>query len=158
MDVAGERRTGFWERPVGRTLTKVFAKVRDRRAETLAEAVPWDVRRLRGRKYCLLVSYRQDGTPVPTPVWFAVDGDRVYAQSGVNAYKLRRISRDPNVLVAPCNSRGKPLGPPMAGQARILPDSAAEALLLAKYGRTRRIYLKMVDGPDMRAYVEVSPR
>ncbi|WP_390623947.1 PPOX class F420-dependent oxidoreductase [Fodinicola feengrottensis] len=85
---------------------------------TTAEVRPWDVRTLRRHRYCLLVTYRADGTAVPTPVWFGAAGDRVYVETGIDAYKTRRIRREPAVLVAPCTSRGRPTGPPMAGVAR----------------------------------------
>jgi hypothetical protein len=33
---------------------------------------------LAGHTHMLLVTYKRDGGPVPTPVWFARDGDRLY--------------------------------------------------------------------------------
>lgn len=94
-------------------------------------------------KHVLLTSFRIDGTPVPTVVWFAVDGSRLYVRTEVGTYKLKRIARDPRVLLTPCNFRGRPLGPTCAGRAReTRPEErpGAEAALHARYGRPRTAF------------------
>jgi uncharacterized protein len=40
--------------------------------------------------------------------------------SAPDAGKVKRIRRDPRVLLAPCTSRGKPTGPEVAGHAELL--------------------------------------
>ena len=67
---------------------------------------------LRGHKYCLLVTYKRSGEPVPTPVWFGLGDGKLYVRSEAGVAKVRRIRNDPRVRVAPCTVRGKPLGPP----------------------------------------------
>src|SRR5947209_13873084 len=122
---------------------RLYARVRDPRA---AELTKMEVRSgspsVLGRgKYCLLRTFRNDGTPVDTPVWFGTDGERLYIRSGAEDGKVKRIRRDPRVLVAPCTARGKPLGDPVIGAARILPASdwpRAEAALRAHYGLGRK--------------------
>ena len=64
-------------------------------------------------KRALLVTYRRDGTPVPTPVWAAPAGGTLYVRSERNSGKVKRLRRDPRLLVAPCTVRGRPLGPPL---------------------------------------------
>ena len=68
---------------------------------------------LRGHKYCLLVTYRRSGEPVPTPVWFGLDeaGDALYVRTESRAGKVKRIRANPRVLVGPASARGKPTGP-----------------------------------------------
>jgi len=99
---------------------------------------------LRGHKYCLLVTYKRSGEAVPTPVWFGLGGRALYVRSEANVAKVARIRNDPKVRVAPCTVRGKPLGPPAEGSARILEDqgdvAAAEAALQSNYGLGRRVY------------------
>lgn len=99
---------------------------------------------LRGHKYCLLVTYKRNGEPVPTPVWFGLDGGKLYVRSVGDAGKVKRIRHDPRSRVAPCSARGKPLGPPAEGRARVLDQPSenerAEAALRANYGLGRRIY------------------
>jgi PPOX class probable F420-dependent enzyme len=102
---------------------------------------------LRGRKYCTVVSFRRDGTPVATPVWFGLDGDRLFFRSLASGAKLKRIRRDARVLVAPCTSRGRPSGPPFEASARVLERN---------YGLGRRLYRRAI-GDAPAEYVEVVP-
>jgi len=70
--------------------------------------------------HCLLVTYRRDGTPVPTPVWYALDGERLYVWTEIEAYKAKRIRNNERALIAPCGPTGKPLGDPIAARGRVL--------------------------------------
>ncbi|SFR85551.1 hypothetical protein SAMN05428970_3192 [Agromyces sp. CF514] len=91
-------------------------------------------------KYVSLTTFRKDGTPVPTPVWFALDGVRVVVQTPAGTGKLKRLRRDARVVVAPCDMRGRvPTGAPeRAGTAEIVTDTAEAArlqgLLRRRYG------------------------
>ena len=99
---------------------------------------------LQGHKYCLLVTYRRSGEAVPTPVWFGLHDQKLYVRSERAVAKVKRIRNDPRVRVAPCTVRGKPLGPPVEGRARVLDqpgdEQEAEAALNANYGLGRKIY------------------
>jgi uncharacterized protein len=118
---------------------------------------------LAGHKYGLIVSFKRDGSGVPTPIWFGLDGEgRLYFRTGAEVAKVKRIQRNPRVLVAPCTVRGKPLGPSIEGTARLLSSEEekerAEAAIKSNYGMGRRLYESAADavGGD-EAYVEVSP-
>ncbi|HEU5209096.1 MAG TPA: PPOX class F420-dependent oxidoreductase [Longimicrobiales bacterium] len=116
---------------------------------------------LRGHKYALLVTFRKDGTAVPTPVWFALlDDRRLVASTEQRTAKVRRIRRDPRVRVFPCDPRGKPLGPGAEGTARILEKAEdcqrAETALDRHYGRTRRIYEQFLTPEEGMVYLEVA--
>jgi len=99
---------------------------------------------LRGHKYCLLVTYKRSGDAVPTPVWFGLGDGKLYVRSEANVAKVKRIRNDPRVRIAPCSVRGKPLGPPAEGRARVLDQPSdeeyAEAALRANYGLGRKLY------------------
>jgi uncharacterized protein len=99
---------------------------------------------LQGHKYCLLVTYKRSGEAVPTPVWFGLGERGLYVRSEADVAKVKRIRNDPRVRVAPCTVRGKPLGPPAEGRARVLEGQgdvdAAEAALQANYGLGRKVY------------------
>lgn len=110
------------------------------------------------RKYCVLVSYRKDGTPVPSPLWFAIADGKVYSHSG--GFKVKRIGRNPVVRVAPCTFRGRPTGPPFTGTARVVPRAEAgiaERALQSKYGLTRTLYYRLFTQIDLGEYIEVTP-
>jgi uncharacterized protein len=112
-------------------------------------------------KRSLLVTYRRSGKPVPTPVWAAEAGGRLYVRSERAAGKVKRLRRDPRLLVAPCTVRGKPLGAPFEATARVL-DAAEEPVgeraLVARYGLGRAIFERAMDvlRVDM-CYLEITP-
>ena len=113
-------------------------------------------------KYAALVTFRKDGTPVPTPVWFALlDNGRFVTCTDGRTAKVSRMRRDQRARVFPSDPRGKPLGPAVEGTARILeaPEECrqAEEALDAKYGRTRRVYERVMTRPQDMLYVEVTP-
>jgi PPOX class probable F420-dependent enzyme len=139
-----------------------FSRIRHPGAATISggEAVDWNPQLLRGR-HCVLVSYRADGTPVPTPVWVAVDGDRVFMRTGADAFKVKRVRRDPTILLAPSTSRGRPTGAAMPGLARVLgrdEEPVAERALRARHGLLRRFYSRTVDDHLPTVYIEIGPR
>lgn len=117
---------------------------------------------LRGHKYCLLVTYKRSGDPVPTPVWFGLGDGKLYVRSEATVAKVRRIRNDPRVRVAPCTVRGKPLGRPADGRARVLDDpreeEAAEAALRANYRLGRRVYERAGGALGAETvYLEITP-
>jgi PPOX class probable F420-dependent enzyme len=99
---------------------------------------------LQGQQYMSLVTFRKTGEAVPTPVWFAQIGDRLYMLTSENAGKVKRIRNNPNVTVAPCTVRGEVLGEALPAKARILTDSSeiqtAIQALNRKYGLFKRLF------------------
>jgi PPOX class probable F420-dependent enzyme len=94
--------------------------------------------------YFSLRSYKQDGKPVDTPVWFAPLDERWIVFTDGTSYKVKRIRRNPKIEVARCDVRGKVLGPWEAGQCRVVegePETIkrAYAALNAKYGLLMRL-------------------
>ncbi|RCV53973.1 PPOX class F420-dependent oxidoreductase [Marinitenerispora sediminis] len=93
-------------------------------------------------RYISLTTFRADGSAVATPVWFAPDpdGPRLYVTSDVDAYKVRRLRRDPRVTVAPCDIAGRldPDAEPVPGRGRVLaPEDTARVRrrIRRRYGR-----------------------
>lgn len=99
---------------------------------------------LDGARYLLITSYRANGEPVATPVWFARTAtDRVVFTTDAGAGKARRLDRDPRCTVAPCDVRGRTDAKPIAARARRLDgDEAAEAdrALARTYGLVWRLF------------------
>jgi uncharacterized protein len=93
-------------------------------------------------KYLSLESFRKNGSPVATPVWFAEEDGVFYIYSLANAGKVKRIRNNPHVRIAPCDMRGKLKGSWADAEARILDragDEKAHSLLNRKYGLLKRI-------------------
>ncbi|HTW42810.1 MAG TPA: PPOX class F420-dependent oxidoreductase [Solirubrobacteraceae bacterium] len=112
-------------------------------------------------KRTLVVTYRRDGTAVPTPVWAAQADGRFYVRTERTAGKVKRLRRDPRVLIAPCIVRGRPLGAPLEATARVLAgeeELRAERTLAGRYGLGRALFERAMDAlrVDM-CYLEITP-
>ena len=110
----------------------------------------------------LLVSVRRDGTPVPTPLWLARDGERVMVRTAADSPKVARLRHTPEVTVAPCTHRGRPLAEPLRVRARLLEDDGerrrADTLITRRYGLRGRVWNVLVrHGRLEAAYFELAP-
>jgi uncharacterized protein len=88
-------------------------------------------------KYVSLTTFRKSGVGVPTPVWFAHDGDAIVAWTPTGAGKVKRIRNRSDVTVAPCTFRGELTGEPVAGVAEICDLDGSDrvrALIKKRYG------------------------
>lgn len=95
-------------------------------------------------QYALVTTYRKDGRAVPTPVWVVRDGDALAIWTVADSGKVKRIRRSGQVLVGPCDVRGRPTGDPVPAEASILDTADTERvrkLLAKKYGLLGRITL-----------------
>src|SRR5437764_12750329 len=107
---------------IARLQYRLFDRMRHRKAFQVAgqPATAADFEPLDGHHYCLLVSFRPSGKPVPTPVLFGMQAGKLYLRTDASTAKVARIRNDPRVLVGPANSRGKPRGPLAGGTARLM--------------------------------------
>ena len=72
-----------------------------------------EIDRLAAGQYVSLVTYRKDGTAVPTPVWVSRDGDKLLVWTQADSGKVKRIRNRGHVMVAPCDARGGLQGEPV---------------------------------------------
>ena len=78
---------------------------------------------LASKRTVVVTTYKRDGTAVPTPVNVVVENNHAYFRTWSATGKVKRINRDPRVLIAPSTLRGKPIGPEIPATARLLaPD------------------------------------
>lgn len=87
-------------------------------------------------KYVSLTTFRRDGTPVSTPVWFVAENGSLLVETDGDSYKVKRIRRNDNVTVASCNATGRVVGEIVPARAAILPADElprVERLLHRKY-------------------------
>jgi uncharacterized protein len=96
-------------------------------------------------RYLSVTSFKRDGTGVATPVWFVSDRSRLLALTDLHSAKVRRIRRDPRVLVASCRADGKLRTEPVPARAEVLtatPDlERVQKLLLERYRLTYRVVM-----------------
>jgi len=64
--------------------------------------------RFNGENVISLETYRRNGQPVRTPVWFLLENGVIYVHTDDRTGKVKRIKRNPRVRVAPSHFRGKP--------------------------------------------------
>ncbi|TFV60703.1 PPOX class F420-dependent oxidoreductase [Mycobacterium sp. PS03-16] len=78
-------------------------------------------------RYAQLRSYRRDGTPVDTPIWFHLDGTTLVFRTK-RGPKTARVTRDPRVEVRVCDHRGRVRddAPTLTGRAVVLAGRDAE--------------------------------
>jgi PPOX class probable F420-dependent enzyme len=124
---------------------------------------------LQNEKYISLTTFRRDGRAVATPVWFALDGDRLVVYTDGTTGKVKRIRNNPEVTVAACTASGKVKGPAIPATATILPPGAgaqADRLLSQRYPVAKPIIgvFNRLSGlvrrrpAGQRVYLEIRPR
>ncbi len=101
---------------------------------------------LRGHKYMRLTTFRKNGTPVGTAVWFAETSDgALVLQTPHDTGKLKRVRVNPRVEVAPSTPRGNPLGPAVPGMVEVLTDAEAVGHASQSLGRKYGLLMWCVD-------------
>ncbi|GCE30529.1 PPOX class F420-dependent oxidoreductase [Dictyobacter alpinus] len=109
--------------------------------------------------FVVLTTYRKNGTPVPTTVWFAYEDGKVYITTSKDAGKIKRVRATGRVTMTPSDRVGNLLGEPeVAGVGRdaaLEERPAARAALERKYGEA---FLRIVgdETPD-RVYITIEP-
>ncbi len=94
-------------------------------------------------KHLNLMTFKKDGTGVPTPVWFVETGGTIYVYTLADAWKVKRVRNNPKVRIAPCDMRGKLKGEWVDATAHLVAESEetkrAHDLLDKKYGWMKKI-------------------
>lgn len=97
-------------------------------------------KQLGATKFVSLATYKRDGTPVGSPMWLAPDGPDLVVWTPSDAWKVKRVRRDPRVVVIRSGRMGKvdPVDPELLGTA-VVEESPAEVsrveqLIRRKYG------------------------
>ncbi|MGW0158735.1 PPOX class F420-dependent oxidoreductase [Mycobacterium sp. NPDC003323] len=93
-----------------------------------------DLSALRSSRYAMLRTYRRDGEPVDTPIWFVLEGRTVLFRSKIGP-KTRRLQAHPDVRLAICDHRGNKVGDFMPGRARMLAGDDAQRANTALHRR-----------------------
>lgn len=94
------------------------------------------------QKYINLQTFKRDGTPVATPVWFAERGDELVFYTSADSGKVKRLRNNSHVRIAVCDARGNLKGEWVEAEARLLDPAegaAANRLITEKYGLIKRV-------------------
>jgi len=94
------------------------------------------------QKYINLETYKKDGTPIRTPVWFVIDKNLIYVITRDSTGKVKRLGNNQNVRIVPCSFKGEPKNEWVKGAAeKITGDEADKVIKLRKkkYGMFARL-------------------
>jgi uncharacterized protein len=75
------------------------------------------------RKYINLLTYKKNGEPVLTPVWFIFKDNKIFIRTSNKSGKFKRIKNNKNVKFALCNIRGQIKGEWHNGFAKLEPNN-----------------------------------
>jgi len=123
--------------------------------EGMAPSIPLAIS---GQRYISMASFRKNGTPVYTPLWFGEDTAHLYVMTNGKSGKVKRLRNNPEVRIAPSTIRGKVTGPEFSARVRFLNPGEfprARKLINAKYWLARMpllwsktdTYLEITPGP-----------
>lgn len=98
-------------------------------------------------RYLSVTSFKRDGAGIATPVWFVSAGRQLFALTDLHSAKVRRVRRNPHVLVAPCRVDGKLRSEPVSARAEVLTATPelerVQKLLLERYKASYRLVMLM---------------
>ena len=99
---------------------------------------------LSGQAYINLETYRRNGQPVATPVWFTIDDNNkmIYVVTRTETGKIKRLRNNSKVRIMPCGMRGQPKGQWLNGNATFATPEQLEIALKQrnkKYGLKARL-------------------
>ncbi|ORV49262.1 pyridoxamine 5'-phosphate oxidase [Mycolicibacter engbaekii] len=155
---------GFTKK-MGALMFRAMDKMRHRDAFAIGQPTGTDFSGFDAFRQIVLVTYKRSGEAMPSPINHGVDAGKIYVRTDASTGKVKRIRNNPNVVVVPSSLRGKPEGKPVAGIARILPESdhaRAERAIAANWSPAMRIFERGLDKGSAAAgipiaYIEIAP-
>jgi len=94
------------------------------------------------QKYINLETYKKDGTPVRTPVWFVINNNLIYVITRDSTGKVKRLENNQDVQIVSCSFKGEPKNEWIKGKAEKITGKEADIaikLRKKKYGMSARL-------------------
>ena len=94
------------------------------------------------KKYISLETYRKNGIPVRTPVWFVILDNTIHVVTREDTGKIKRLRNNKSVKIALCTFNGKSTGEWTPGTAQFVTNDIFEnaiELRKQKYGFMERV-------------------
>ncbi|MEB3069933.1 PPOX class F420-dependent oxidoreductase [[Mycobacterium] vasticus] len=150
---------------LGALMFRAMDKMRDRAVFDIGDPTGADFTGFDAVRQIVLVTFKRSREAMPSPINHGVADGRIYVRTDPSTGKVKRIRNNPNVVVVPCGLRGKPKGQPVAGVARILPESEhahAEQVIAANWSWAMKIFERGLDRGSAAvgiaiAYIEITP-
>ena len=77
---------------------------------------------IESEKYISVETYRKNGDPVRTPVWFTIKNNQIFVVTRDQTGKVKRLKNNTQVKIATCTIKGKIKGKWVSGVAEILDE------------------------------------
>ncbi|MCV7383619.1 PPOX class F420-dependent oxidoreductase [Mycolicibacter longobardus] len=150
---------------MGALMFRAMDKMRHRAAFDIGAPTGTDFTGFEKSRQIVLVTFKRSGEAMPSPINHGVADGKLYVRTDPSTGKVKRIRNNPNVVVVRSSLRGKPEGNPVAGVARILPESEharAERAIAANWSLPMRLFERGLDKGSAAAgiqiaYIEVTP-
>ena len=100
------------------------------------------ISRFSGHQYIMLETYRRNGQVVATPVWFTIDGNKIFVVTRSETGKVKRLRKNSEVRIVPSGMRGGPKGEWLNGKGVLATPEELERALKhrnKKYGFKARL-------------------
>ena len=94
------------------------------------------------QKYINLETYKKDGTPIRTPVWFVIDKNLIYVITRDSTGKVKRLRNNQDVRTVPCSFKGEAKNEWVKGKTQMITGEEADKaikLRKKKYGMSARL-------------------
>jgi len=94
------------------------------------------------QKYINLETYKKDGTPIRTPVWFVIDKELIYIITRDSTGKVKRLGNNQDVRIVSCSFKGEPKNEWVKGVAEKITGEEADKIIKLrkkKYGFSARL-------------------
>jgi uncharacterized protein len=118
---------------------------------------------LAAERYVSLVTFRRNGSGVPTPLWVAAHDGKLYAVTNGTSVKMKRLKANDRIRLAACDARGKVRGEWAEGRGRRVDDAAlmqrAQQALESKYGwqvAVLKFFSALFGRAKHRAFIEMT--
>jgi uncharacterized protein len=95
------------------------------------------ISRFSAHQYIMLETYRRNGQVVATPVWFTIDGNKIFVVTRSETGKVKRLRKNSEVRIVPSGMRGGAKGEWLNGKAVLATPEELERALKQrnkKYG------------------------
>ena len=77
---------------------------------------------IESEKYISVETYRKNGDPVRTPVWFTIKNNQIFVVTRDQTGKVKRLKNNTQVKIATCSIKGEIKGKWASGVAEILDE------------------------------------
>ena len=94
------------------------------------------------QKYINLETYKKDGTPIRTPVWFVIDKNLIYVITRDSTGKVKRLKNNQDVRIVLCSFKGEAKNEWVKGKTQMITGEEADKaikLRKKKYGMSARL-------------------